>query len=419
MSQSPAQGGASGGDDEAIERRMLDWLDGREAAMVEELRVLVDLSTGPSELDGRRQAIHLLAKRYQAIGLRAEILEAAGGLCHLFASRQPAPPVDGADASAAPKVLILGHVDTVHDAANGFVGMARVGEHLHGPGVADMKGGLVVAATAIQAVARAGRLPRLDLRVLLTSDEEVGSPTSRALIERLCEGCDAVLDFEPGRPGFAVVTGRAAVGAFRVEVAGAAAHAGAAPGEGRSAIIAAADLCLRLGALTDADAAAAGSCLNVGTIAGGTARNVVAERCVLEIDARARTAAEVTRLEAGLRAAAAAVEAATGVRVTVRGRFHRPPWPMVDASADPLLGLLRGAARDLGLPLPAIETSGGSDANFTAALGIPTVDGLGPVGTGYHAPEERIERASLVERAKLVALALLRLRRATEPVVSA
>ncbi len=418
MSQTPAQEGAAG-DDEAIERKMLAWIDGREAAMVEELRALVDLSTGPSELDGRRQAIAMLAKRYQGIGLRAEILEAAGGLCHLFASRPAAASTAGAEALAPPRILFLGHVDTVHDAASGFVGMARVGEHLHGPGVADMKGGLVVAATAIEAVARAGRLPRLDLRVLVTSDEEVGSPTSRSLVERLCEGCDVVLDFEPGRPGFAVVTGRAAVGAFRVEVAGAASHAGAAPGEGRSAIVAAADLCLRLNAMIDAEAAAAGSCLNVGTIAGGTARNVVAERCVLEIDARARSPEEVARLEAGLRAAAAAVEAASGVRVTVRGRFHRPPWPMVDGAADPLLGLLRSTARDLGLPLPAIETSGGSDANFTAALGIPTIDGLGPVGSGYHAPEERIERASLVERAKLVALAMLRLRRPPQPIVSA
>ncbi len=385
--------------DDAKEDAIVAWLDGRLGTMVEELRALVAISTGPSEVAGRREAIALLAHRWRRMGLSAEIIEAAGGLCHLLVHRK-------ADVADAPRVLLLGHVDTVFDEASGFVGLSRAGDLIGGPGVADMKGGLVVAAAAVEALGRAGKLGAFDWQVLITTDEEIGSPTSRAIVERLAHGRDIVLCFEPGRGDFAVVTSRAGVGAFSFVVHGQASHAGAQPDAGRNAIHAAADLIRRLQGLADASR---GTTVSVGTISGGSARNVVAETCRLEVDARAWEPQEAERVSRGIAEAVAEVQAEAGVRVEQRGRFHRPPWPR-NAACDGLHEHFARVAKDLGLALPAVSSAGGSDASLTAAVGVATLDGLGPVGSGFHSTREQIEHHTLAERAKLVALALLRYR---------
>lgn len=381
--------------DDALEDRIVGYLDGRLDTLQEALGELVLLPTGPHEREWQRACLDLLGRRWRRLGFHTEIIEAAAGLGHLVAHRP-------ARSEAAPRILLLGHLDTVFDQSTGFVGMHRAGDWLHGPGVADMKGGLVVARAAVEALLAAGRADDFDFTLLVTSDEEIGSPTSRALVERVAAGRDLVLGFEPGREGFGVVDGRAGVGAFSVAFHGRAAHAGVDPERGRSAVVAAADFALAVGGLGDAEA---GTTLTVGTISGGTKRNVVPELCRLELDARARVPEEAERVGAAVRVLGEQVARRHEVRFELRGGFHRPPWPRDPHGPH---AHFAAVAKDLGLQLPAVLTGGGSDANLAAASGAPTLDGLGPVGFGMHSTEERIERHSLVERAKLVALALLR-----------
>ncbi|MCB9739129.1 MAG: M20/M25/M40 family metallo-hydrolase [Deltaproteobacteria bacterium] len=388
--------------DAELEDRVIQWLDGRTDALSESLRELVDAPSGPHERDGQRACLELLVRRWRRIGFRTEILEAAAGLGHLVAHR-PAEVPD------APKVLLLGHLDTVFDQSAGFVGMHRVGEWLAGPGVADMKGGLVVARAVVESLLVAGQAGAIDWTLLVTSDEEIGSPTSRSIVERTAAGRDLVLCFEPGRSGFAVVDGRAGVAAFSVAFHGRAAHAGVDPERGRNAIVAAAAFAVEVGSIADAGQ---GTLVSVGTISGGSKRNVVPELCRLELDARAQSAAEAERVVAAVQALASDVGARHEVRAEVRGGFHRPPWPRDPHGPH---AHFAAVAKDLGMPLPAVTTGGGSDANLAASAGAPTLDGLGPVGFGMHSTEERIERHTLVERAKLIALALLRFRPQPHP----
>ena len=382
--------------DDELEDRVVAHIVARLDVMTDALRELVALPTGPSERAGQRACLDLLAKRWRRLGFRTETLESPAGLGHLLAHCESTTP-------DAPRVLLLGHFDTVFDEASGFVGMARAGDWLTGPGVADMKGGLVVAHAVVEGLRAAGRMGDFEWIVLFTADEEIGSPTSRAIVERTASGCDLVLVFEPGREGCAVVDARAGVGAYGFAVHGVAGHAGVDPAAGRNAIHAAADLITALSAVAAPDL---GTLVAVGTISGGTKRNVVPELCRFEVDVRVLQPSEVSRVDVELRALAARIATAHDLRIEVSGRMHRPPW-----QRDPrngLVGHFKAVAKDLGLPLVAVQTGGGSDANFTAALGIPTLDGLGPVGEGTHSPLERIDRGSLAERAKLVALALLR-----------
>ena len=276
------------------------------------------------------------------------------------------------------------------------------------PGVGDMKGGLVVAQAAMDALASQGLLDQFDWLCLHNADEEIQSPTSRDLIEQHAAGRDLCLDFEIGRKTGAVVRSRAGVGRFFLTVHGKAAHAGMDPSAGVNAIVGASQLVV---ALQTVPAPARGTTLNVGVIRGGTKRNVVPEECRIEIDVRVLDLKEGERVERSVRDLCARPEQLpgwpAGAKVECVGGIGRPPWQRTPA-CDELIAHFQSVARDFGVTLGAEDTGGGSDANFTAALGIPTIDGLGPVGEHPHTHDERIKRHSVVERAKLVALALLR-----------
>ncbi|HKM56980.1 MAG TPA: M20 family metallopeptidase, partial [Isosphaeraceae bacterium] len=273
---------------------------------------------------------------------------------------------------------------------------------LFGPGVYDMKASLVMVAAVVEVLGRLKRkLPR-PLLVLLNSDEEIGSPSSRQLIEELARQSEYVLVLEPPLPDGGLKTARKGVGRFTIEVEGKAAHAGVAPEQGRSAIV---ELAHQVLGATELNDPRSGTTVSVGLIRGGTAFNVVPADASAEVDVRATSLAAATAVEAALRAFAALTP---GTKVTVRGGFVRPPMERTPAIAG-LFARAQEIAARLGLELSEGSTGGGSDGNFTAALGVPTLDGLGVQGGGAHAENEHIRIDSLPERAALLAALLLHL----------
>ncbi len=269
------------------------------------------------------------------------------------------------------------------------------GDRVAGPGVYDMKGGLALMLQALEGLRQLGRPAQSRLTFLVTSDEEIGSPTSRLLVEDLARQSAAVLVFEPGvLPGGAVKTGRKGTGLFKLEVAGRAAHAGNDPERGRSAIH---ELGRQIARLQGLNNSAGGLHLNVGVIRGGTRPNVVAAHAEAEIDVRVATLAEAARLE---RLFADLEPLGPDVQLRVSGGMNRPPLER-GAHVAELYERARGLAEELGFALPEASVGGGSDGNFTAALGVPTLDGLGVVGAGAHADHEHLRVSHLANRLAL------------------
>ena len=300
--------------------------------------------------------------------------------------------------------LVLGHFDTVWPLGTLARMPFRVDDgRAYGPGTYDMKAGLTIFLRVMtDALPKsAGAAPR-PIWALFTSDEEIGSPTSRGLIEDLAQQCAYALVLEPPLADGSLKTARKGVGRFRLDVEGKAAHAGVAPREGCSAIVELAHQVLRIQELQDLEV---GTTLNVGVVRGGTTTNVVPAEASAEIDVRATSLAEADRIERALRS----LEPITaGTRLSVSGGFNRPPMERSSAIAR-LFEQAREIARTLGLELSEGSTGGGSDGNFTAAAGIPTLDGLGVRGGGAHADDEHILIDSLTERAALLAALLLEL----------
>jgi glutamate carboxypeptidase len=380
------------------EQRLIAHLESREQAYIERLRKLVDHNSGIDNPEGRLACLTILEQGYKLLGFACERIEKPGGMVHLVARR----PALGKNAANAPKILILGHFDTVYDANTTFLSFTREGQLLRGPGVGDMKGGLVVAQAALEAINATGQLGEFDWLCVHNADEEVQSPTSRELIEQLAMGRDFCMDFEIGRKTGAVVRSRAGVGRYFITTHGKAAHAGMDHADGVNAIVAMARIVEQLAALGDAKR---GTTINVGTIHGGQKRNIVPDLCKIEVDVRVLTTAEGARIDAEVRRICAEPPI-QGARVDVLGGIGRPPWQR-NAQCEALIFHFQHIARAFGVILGAEDTGGGSDANFTAAMGIATIDGLGPIGEGPHTFEERIEAHTIIERAKLVALAVM------------
>jgi len=291
------------------------------------------------------------------------------------------------------KLVILGHADTVWPAGSQpDWKFHQDGEHAYGPGVGDMKGGLAMAFFAVDALLSLGRALPADLAVMLVPDEELGSPGSRAWIEEGCRGADAVLVLEPTRPNGGVVVGRRAVGSVRASYAGRSAHAAVNHAEGASAVRAAARATLALEALTDTSR---NRVVNVGILRGGAARQVVPHEAEMHIDIRAALPEDVAALEDQVRK----VLSDTGnpkVSVRIEGGWTRPVFP--ESSGQSLYKLAERFAAEIGAPIHPVVSSGGSDGSFAGAMGIPTLDGLGPICFDTCSRREKIVIASLAER---------------------
>ena len=303
-------------------------------------------------------------------------------------------------------ILVLGHLDTVHPigALATTHRVRREGDTVFGPGIYDMKAGSFMGYYALQHIIRSGRTTPLPIRFLYIPEEEVGSPTSRARIEAAARKAKYALVLEPARDGNKCVTGRKGVGRFEMRITGRAAHAGMRHQDGRSAIREAAHQILAIEAMTDYTT---GVTTNVGLISGGSGVNVVPAQCHLDIDLRVPTpelADSVTARILGLTAQD------PDCVVEVSGGMNRPPYGK-SAEIAHLFAQARALAAEIGYDLQDVPlTGGGSDGNFTAALGVPTLDGLGADGRGAHALDEQIRYSSLVPNTRLIVRLLETLR---------
>ncbi len=296
-------------------------------------------------------------------------------------------------------VMLLGHMDTVFPHGTAAMRSFRIeGNRALGPGTCDMKAGLLAAIYAVDALQGVGFKRYHKLRCVFTSDEEVGAPSSRTFIEEMAGGMDAALVLEAGRENGDIVGQRRGGGVYLLEVHGRSAHAGVEPQKGRSAALSLCRQVIALHALTDL---AAGRTVNVGTLRSGIRPNVVPDLAVAEVDMRAPTRHDMEQL---LQEAEAALshEALPDTTFTWSPVSFRPPWEPNEGTTR-LSELATNVASYLGLEIAAATTGGTSDGNFTAAVGIPTLDGLGPVGGLDHSPLEYIETASIVPRVTLLA----------------
>jgi glutamate carboxypeptidase len=289
---------------------------------------------------------------------------------------------------------VLSHLDTVHPI--GFIQRLPFkveGDVAYGPGIYDMKGGAFLAFHAFREMARLGSGGTLPVTQLFVSDEEVGSPTSREIIEREASNAKYVLVTEPAREGGKVVTARKGTARFELRVKGVAAHSGSRHQDGRSAVRELARQILTIESFTDY---ALGITTNVGVISGGTRANVVPEEAVAEVDMRVASTAQVDEMVARMLSLTAQEE---GVAVTVTGGMNRPPYEK-DERIAALFEQARALALEIGYRLEDLKTGGGSDGNFTATIAA-TLDGLGVDGKGGHTSHEQLNISSIAPRSEL------------------
>ena len=367
-------------------------VDARRPRFLSELETLVNIDCGSYTAAGVNRVADFVTDALRELGAQIERVphEPANGM-------QLGDLVIGRLDGDGPRLLLIGHMDTVFDEGTAAERPYRsVGDRAMGPGVTDMKAGLLAGLHAVAALQQAGGRPSITF--VANPDEEIGSPFSTSFIRTLAPEHDAALVLECARANGDIVSSRKGIADYHISIVGRAAHAGVEPEKGRSAILEAAHLTLALHGLNGRWPTVT---VNAGVIRGGTRPNVVAERCEMEIDLRAATvdafdaaAAEVERL-----AASPTVE---GVAVTLRRSAGHPPMEKTDASAL-LVGLAVSIAGELGFPLTDAATGGASDANTCAALGVPTLDGLGPVGGDDHSVDEWLDLESVVPRTTLLA----------------
>ncbi|HHY75655.1 MAG TPA: M20 family metallopeptidase [Firmicutes bacterium] len=370
-----------------LHRQILENLKAKQDEMVKTLGELTDVDSPSTDKAHMDRFSGMLAEKWKETGASVHIVEQDKYGNHLKVEWG-----QGED-----QILILCHMDTVWAAGETAKRPFRVENGKgYGPGAYDMKGGIVEALYAVKTLKEMGLTPKNRVVVLHNSDEEIGSPSSRPLIEEEAKKSKAVLVLEPSAQGGSLKTWRKGVGMFEIAIKGRAAHAGADYTKGISAIQEAAHQILYLHGLTDLDE---GTTVNVGIVQGGTRSNVVAEEAYLKVDLRVKTqeaANWVVPKILGLK------PVDPRVSITVSGGLNRPPMERNQKNLS-LYQLARAIGQNMGIDLTESGTGGGSDGNFTSALGIPTLDGLGPVGDDAHSPGEHVLLSSLPERAAVVA----------------
>lgn len=372
------------------------FLRKREDAAITLLERLVQQNSFTENREGGAVVSEMLAAELQSIAGISSV--------RMIPSDRFAPHlVATTGSSGSDLVALVGHLDTVFPPGT-FEGFRRDGVLLRGPGVLDMKGGLVVVLEALRALSHVGMLSSLSVRLVIVSDEEVGSPEGRSVIERELQGARAALVFEAGRAGDAVITCRRGTATARAVATGRAAHSGNAHADGANAIRA---LCRFVDDAEQLTDYARGVTVNVGIIRGGTAKNTVPDHAEALMDLRYERVSDgeslVTALEDAARRASF-----PGTSVTFNKQLARPPLERTAANVE-LYEAYAACARAAGLgdgEAPLI--GGGSDAATTAAMGIASIDGLGPRGAGFHTHDERVEAATIMPKAEALARFLMR-----------
>jgi glutamate carboxypeptidase len=309
------------------------------------------------------------------------------------------------DGSGGPRILMIGHTDTVFDPGTVSERPFRIeGDRALGPGVSDMKGGLLTGFFAVEVLQEAGFDGFGRVTYVCNPDEEIGSPWSRDVILAQAQEADVAFVLEGARENGDIVSSRKGVSDYRIEIVGRAAHAGVEPERGRSAILEAAHKTVALQAL---NGRWPGVTVNVGLVHGGTRTNVVAERCTIEVDVRSPQEDTLGAVETEIERIADSHTVPDMVVQVAGGGWHRPMEKKEGGAR--LAALAIDVARELGFELRDAATGGASDANTTSAAGVPTLDGLGPVGGDDHGPKEWIDLTSVVPRISLLGGLLSRL----------
>ncbi len=369
------------------------WLEGKTLAMENALAPLVEVNSFTENAEGGRRVGALLREQWQLPGLVCEVVTSTRYADHLVFRSAGAPGLK--------PIALLGHLDTVFPPGK-FEGYRVDGGLRRGPGTLDMKGGLVVVGAALRALAETVGLSQLPpLRVVVVSDEEVGSPEGQAVIRAACAGSAAALVFESGRAEDAIITRRKGTGAVEALAHGKAAHAGNHHAEGANALWAVARFVDAVQQLTDYPR---GITVNVGKVVGGQGKNTVPDQAEAHVDLRFCTRADGEQLLERFREAAQRAAASVpGTRIELSGGISREPLERSPESAA-LLDAYAACARACGLGGgEAGLIGGGSDASTTSSSGIPSIDGLGPRGKGFHTVEEHIEVSTLVPKAQALA----------------
>ncbi len=374
----------------ALLQSLGSWFAQKQPEMVDELGWLVSQETPSGETEAIDRTQHQLGERFSQAGAQVELVAGRDG-SHLL--------VRLGASSATKQLLAVGHTDTVWPMGTLARKPFRVEDGLaYGPGVYDMKAGIIMVLFALRAFKVLEIVPARPITLLLTADEEVGSKTSRDLIEQEAHKAACCLVLEPPLQSGALKTARKGVGRFTLKVQGRSAHAGVEPEKGVNALVELAHQLIAIHALNDYER---GTTLNVGVAHGGTRSNVVPAAAQVEIDMRVRTLAEAERITAALHNLRPVLPEAV---LTLEGGLNRPPFERTPAIVE-LFQTATAIAQNIqiGEDLAEGSTGGGSDGNFTAALGIPTLDGLGAIGKGAHAEHEQVIVASLPRRAHLLA----------------
>jgi len=388
----------------ANERRVCDLIASRHDALLEDLRLHVGTPTGGGNLKAIERSRELLTKRLEAIGATTTITPGDPKPAWLGPQIQiPSSSLSSRLKAGMPSVLIAGHLDTVHDPEGPFreLTIAPDGKTAKGPGCVDMKGGLVIAVAALEALAEAG--VECSWSFFLNADEETGTYHSQRALREASKKHDFGLAIEPALAGGELAIERVGSGQFLVEVHGKAAHVGRAFTEGISAVTKLGEILVKIGQMPEPER---GMIANVGPISGGKAANAVPDNATAFGNVRFPDQAIADELGARLDALVTTGEALP--KVSVYRSFNRPAKPEIPPTRA-LAERARGVAEDLGQTLPFAKTGGVCDGNIMQDEGLPTIDTLGVRGGGLHTPDEWIDLTSLVERSQLFAVLAMRL----------
>lgn len=369
-------------------KEFLDYAENNAGDILGTLKTMVELESFTSDKQGTDALSDYLIQRLRELGAETTVIPQDQVGNHVVAD------IEGGEG----RIMLLCHMDTVWPKGTIENRPFTVKEGLaYGPGILDMKAGIAIALHALETLRTHGMQPKHKIKIVLNSDEETGSTSSRQLIEEEARKSDQVFCLEPGagKKG-ALKTGRKGVGMFQVKVTGKAAHAGNEPEKGISAIEEMAHQILRLHSLTDFSR---GTTVNVGVLQGGAVRNQVAAFAEALVDLRVTTTAEAVRVEREILNASPVLNDAL---VEVTGSLNRPPMERTESTAM-MLNWVKEFADPLGIHLEETQVGGGSDAQFVAALGIPVLDGMGGVGEGPHADHENIVVSELPRRVALLA----------------
>ncbi|WP_077215023.1 M20 family metallopeptidase [Bacillus dakarensis] len=375
---------------------MEDFIQGKKDEMLQLIERLVNIDSGSYVKEGIDEVGSILKEKYEELGFVVDVKEENENGNNLVIQHRDAKD---------PKIILVAHMDTVFPKGTVAERPFRIeGNRAYGPGVVDMKSSLVELLYAIKALEQNGSEAIKNVQIILNGDEEIGSVTSRPLIEQLSQGKEYALVMEPARKDGSLVSARRGGGRYTLIVKGKAAHSGIEPEKGRSAIEELAFKIIQLHSLTDHEK---GISVNVGLIEGGSSVNTVSASAVAHVDIRISEMEQAEYLKEKIHEICSKTEV-DGTKIFLEGDISRPPMEY-NEQTESLLQIIQDVGKEIGISVRDTATGGGGDASFTSASGVATIDGLGPVGGNAHSEREYLEIDTLPERTLLLAKTIERL----------